>query len=192
MILSQTQSRPPGTRARRAPLPPPVPSRLRLDGHIPALDAVRGLAILMVMAYHFNPRLTNAPGSGRTLVTLFNLGGCGVDLFFVLSGFLITGILFDAKGSMGYFRNFYIRGNCESSPCITVRWSRAFVLLAVPYPHSGASRGGPKYRTAPVLALGLHGATCCSAWKGSYVLGWFSHFWSLAGRGAFLPGLATR
>jgi peptidoglycan/LPS O-acetylase OafA/YrhL len=79
--------------------------------HIPALDGIRGLAILLVMACHFVLYGGLAPGSLHEVVfSRLALGGwVGVDLFFVLSGFLITGILFDAKGSDGYFRNFYMR-----------------------------------------------------------------------------------
>ena len=65
---------------------------------IPQLDAVRGIAILVVMLHN----------SG-TFPRLFAHGWMGVDLFFVLSGFLITGILLDTKQSEGYFNNFYIR-----------------------------------------------------------------------------------
>jgi len=80
--------------------------------HIPELDGARGLAILLVMVLHF----TMEGGIQETNVEIDCLfmraaqfGWIGVDLFFVLSGFLITGILLDAKGSKGYFRNFYIR-----------------------------------------------------------------------------------
>lgn len=71
---------------------------------IPQLDAVRGIAILVVMfhnVYWLFPSL-HFPG-------VLASGWMGVDLFFVLSGFLITGILLDAKGSAGFFRNFYAR-----------------------------------------------------------------------------------
>jgi peptidoglycan/LPS O-acetylase OafA/YrhL len=68
---------------------------------IPQLDSVRGLAVLAVLIHN----------TGRDLYTGFltRNGWMGVDLFFVLSGFLITGILLDTKNSDGYFRNFYAR-----------------------------------------------------------------------------------
>src|SRR5271169_4997773 len=72
------------------------------------LDGVRGVAILLVMVHHFAIS-AKALGFGSRLLTLGELGWCGVDLFFVLSGFLITGILYDSKESSGYFRNFYAR-----------------------------------------------------------------------------------
>ena len=80
-----------------------------IQGHIPALDGVRGLAILVVMIGHFNIGYYPVYGFERDLKTLIETGWWGVDLFFVLSGFLITGILLDAKGSSHYFRNFYVR-----------------------------------------------------------------------------------
>jgi peptidoglycan/LPS O-acetylase OafA/YrhL len=80
-----------------------------LGKHVPALDGLRGLAILLVMTFHF---AWVAPPVGRPakLLTFFmNFGWTGVDLFFVLSGFLITGILLDSKREPTYFRSFYAR-----------------------------------------------------------------------------------
>jgi peptidoglycan/LPS O-acetylase OafA/YrhL len=71
---------------------------------IPQLDAVRGLAILLVMAH--NTSLDFPSYHSRFI---FANGWMGVDLFFVLSGFLISGILLDSKRSPGYFKNFYVR-----------------------------------------------------------------------------------
>jgi len=78
-------------------------------GHIPALDGVRGVAILLVLINHFSPE----KNYGNILAKIFQpITGnmvVGVDLFFVLSGFLITGILLRSRSSEHYFRNFYSR-----------------------------------------------------------------------------------
>ncbi len=79
-------------------------------GHILALDGLRGIAILLVVACHFVSNLgITADGWAWPLVAFAHAGWTGVDLFFVLSGFLITGILVDARGSNSYFKAFYAR-----------------------------------------------------------------------------------
>jgi peptidoglycan/LPS O-acetylase OafA/YrhL len=79
-------------------------------GHIPALDGVRGLAILMVLFGHFF--LTNNVSSNPVIQVVLDLRNqmwIGVTLFFSLSGFLITGILFDTLDCDHYLRTFYGR-----------------------------------------------------------------------------------
>jgi peptidoglycan/LPS O-acetylase OafA/YrhL len=79
-------------------------------GHIPALDGVRGVAILMVLLCHLAPTVNSAKhGFVQVTARLADQGAIGVDLFFVLSGFLITGILLRSKSSPKYFVNFYGR-----------------------------------------------------------------------------------
>jgi peptidoglycan/LPS O-acetylase OafA/YrhL/lysophospholipase L1-like esterase len=73
-------------------------------GFIAELDGLRGIAILMVMVHRFWPR--TGMGLGADVA---GTGWIGVDLFFVISGFLITGILLDTRDDGGYFRNFYAR-----------------------------------------------------------------------------------
>ena len=68
---------------------------------IPQLDSIRGLAVLLVLLHNTDKGLYTG--------ILAHYGWMGVDLFFVLSGFLITGILLDTKNSEEYFRNFYAR-----------------------------------------------------------------------------------
>jgi peptidoglycan/LPS O-acetylase OafA/YrhL len=79
-----------------------------IPNHIPELDGLRGLAILLVIFYHCHEKL-----SGTPLLSLAKWGWIGVNLFFVLSGFLITGILLDSRmtsSSAGrFFRDFYAR-----------------------------------------------------------------------------------
>ena len=78
--------------------------------HNPALDGIRGTAITLVLIFH----LLWANGAAGGLVVRFisslrGAGWIGVDLFFALSGFLITGILFDSLGDGHYLKNFYVR-----------------------------------------------------------------------------------
>lgn len=75
-----------------------------MQRRIPQLDAVRGVAILIVMLHNLSLKYALFRWQ-----QLFNDGWMGVDLFFVLSGLLITGILLDTKDSEGYFKNFYVR-----------------------------------------------------------------------------------
>jgi len=78
---------------------------------IPQLDGLRGVAILMVVVHHFYGDVMNFT-TGVVMQLMFiitSLGWSGVDLFFVLSGFLIGGILLDARDSSNYFRVFYRR-----------------------------------------------------------------------------------
>ncbi|MGP0063323.1 MAG: acyltransferase family protein [Isosphaeraceae bacterium] len=85
--------------------------RVATDRHVPALDGVRGLAILAVLMSHFLPALADAfrTSWAREIVSYAGLGAWGVDLFFVLSGFLITGILLDTRDSPDYWRSFFGR-----------------------------------------------------------------------------------
>ncbi|MFZ3202127.1 MAG: acyltransferase, partial [Candidatus Acidiferrales bacterium] len=82
---------------------------LDLSARIPELDGIRGVAIAMILVAHCFD-IVSRPGSplAYALVPL-HLDWTGVDLFFVLSGFLIGGILLDARESSNYFRVFYTR-----------------------------------------------------------------------------------
>ena len=90
---------------------------------VPQLDAVRGLAVLVVL-------LHNTDKFQYTGFIARN-GWMGVDLFFVLSGFLITGILLDTKGSEGYFRDFYARRCLRIWPLYYCALLLMFVVIPV-------------------------------------------------------------
>jgi peptidoglycan/LPS O-acetylase OafA/YrhL len=81
----------------------------------PALDGLRALAITLVFIDHFG-----GGSHGGLFLELFNkvrvFGPAGVSLFFVLSGFLITGILYDTRLGQHYFKNFYIRRSLRIFP----------------------------------------------------------------------------
>ena len=114
----------------------------------PALDAVRGVAIALVVIYHTG---------------FFEFGWIGVDAFFLLSGYLIGGIVFDRRADPALFRIFYAR--------------RAFRILSL-------------YAVSVVICLGSLGATLASVLTLTQNLAWsfgrfpldlpFSVTWSLA------------
>jgi peptidoglycan/LPS O-acetylase OafA/YrhL len=108
---------------------------------IPALDGLRGMAILLVLLYHFvsSPRI-QPPLFHR----MFAIGWSGVDLFFVLSGFLIGGILLDVRESPNYFRTFYGRRFYRIVPLYYV-WISAYFLVSSIWSSRIAWRSIPIY-----------------------------------------------
>lgn len=84
----------------------PIPDWSR---RIPALDGLRGIAILLVLMRHSIFIMKTTSKFLLPILAVGKLTWSGVDLFFILSGFLIGGILLDAKSSPRYFRTFYLR-----------------------------------------------------------------------------------
>src|ERR1700738_2398743 len=76
------------------------------------LDGLRGIAILLVLVFHFTP----SSGPLFFLAHVFQTGWVGGDLFFVLSGYPIPGILVDSVGRPHYYRNFIIRRSLRIFP----------------------------------------------------------------------------
>ena len=107
------------------------------------MQGLRGVAVLFVVIYHCHPRLV---GTWIDYASLW--GWAGVNLFFVLSGFLITSILLEARGKPHYFRNFYGRRVLRIWPVYVLLL--VFVYLNAPW-YIGPSVGDA-IRTAPWLA----------------------------------------
>lgn len=113
------------------PTPPSHSPRIRHlgRGHIRSLDGLRGMAVLGVMVSHLFPGTTANGGLLlRSIGVTLAFGATGVDLFFVLSGFLITGILYDSLPDSGYFRKFYARRCLRIFP---LYYGVLFTLLAL-------------------------------------------------------------
>jgi peptidoglycan/LPS O-acetylase OafA/YrhL len=151
----------------------PVPSRSAVAAratYVPALDGIRGIAIIWVVLHNATD-MTLAPASGlaHAALLLTHPGWIGVQLFFALSGFLITGGLLDARGSPHYFRDFYARRALRILPL----YYGVLVLLLVVVP------------AIPGLAGSIERGGQASLWL--FTVNWthtapfgFAHFWSLA------------
>ncbi len=117
---------------------PPARSEASFDERIPALDGIRGLALIQVLLIHF-AILNEVPDStvlDKFVAQVFDAGWIAMDSFFVLSGFLITGILYDAKtaGVRNYFRNFYARRSLRIFPAHYAYLLALLVLLPLIMP----------------------------------------------------------
>ena len=111
----------------------PSPGRSR---RIPELDGLRGVAILLVLCWHVAPSLVagRPPAVQRLVSSLIRYTWSGVDLFFVLSGFLLGGILLDHRGSSRYFKTFYLRRFYRIMPLYYVMVALFVVLRLVRRP----------------------------------------------------------
>jgi peptidoglycan/LPS O-acetylase OafA/YrhL len=144
--------------------------------HYASFNGLRGLAVLLVFIHHFGGPIQSF--SDRYLWT-------GVDLFFVLSGFLITGILYDSLGSTRYFRDFYVRRALRIFPV----FFGFFLVLAVAVPlfHLHIEAGLLDFvfyfgnLTFPFSDQAHHNFTIISAMHHGHLveIGNIGHLWSL-------------
>lgn len=153
----------------------PIAQPALRGAHYPALDGVRGLAILVVVLHNFQIYGASLSGiAGRLLQVSIGGGWVGVTLFFVLSGFLITGILLDSQHEPGHFRRFYLRRTLRIAPLYYAVLLVAFVVL----PLAGA------------MPASVRADAPQQFWLWAYLSNWvlpfnianhtFPHFWSLA------------
>ena len=151
-----------------------------MQERIPQLDGIRGIAILVVMLHNYSGKYPFL-----YLDRLFANGWMGVDLFFVLSGFLITGILLDTKQSDGYFKNFYARRCLRIWPLYYSSIFLMFVIIPFLRPSDGHiifQRSGPWWAyplymqnfvvPSPSGAAGLLGVTWSLAIEEQFYLVW--------------------
>lgn len=158
----------------------------QLSRHIPALDGVRGIAILLVMALHFggseiDPTLSNSSSSAvRLYLKIADFGGAGVDLFFVLSGFLITRILLQERGRKHFLRNFYMRRALRIFPLYYGTLIVSFGV--VPFFYRNPSPALQNIYDNQIWLWTYTENIALSAWNQNWNADWLrlNHFWSLA------------
>ncbi len=162
------------------PVQPVLPARLEPappGARLPALDGVRGLAVAMVMLLHFLGWIRAETWPERILASAVGYGKFGPELFFVLSGFLITGILQDSRSRPHYFRNFYVRRVLRIFPLYFAVMA-AVLLIA---PRLPALRGESldvlleQQAWAWTLSINL-----LTAWRGVWSFPYLDHFWSIS------------
>src|SRR5262249_50938340 len=116
-VMDQSPKGLPGMTTQTSPEAAGAWKNTRIAGRIAELDGLRGLAILLVLFYHYVASI----GAPRYplwafVTTSIQLFWSGVDLFFVLSGFLISGTLMDSVESPRYFKTFYLRRSYRIFP----------------------------------------------------------------------------
>jgi peptidoglycan/LPS O-acetylase OafA/YrhL len=156
-----------------------APPADQMKQHLPGLDGLRGLAILMVMFGHFIVVGKNLEVSSPWHRFLQS-GYLGVDFFFVLSGFLITGILIDSKNRTPYFRVFYWRRALRIFPLyyglLAVSWLTVLWLT----PGDRAQLTGNDSPAWFWLYASNIGMAAKGSWLESPTWVGLGHFWSLA------------
>jgi len=143
--------------------------------HLSELDGLRGLAILIVTIYRFARELPTSTIVGEYLHAAISLGQRGVDLFFVLSGFLITGVLLDSSGQQHRFRNFVVRRTLRIFPLYF--FSLALFLFVIP-----ALWRSNIYAEAQAeqFFLWTYLANLRMCFLNQWCFGALDHFWSLS------------
>ena len=143
---------------------------------------MRGIAILLVVLYHY-VGLSEYHGSSSMaygLQRITSMGWTGVDLFFVLSGFLIGGILLDSKSQPAYFQSFYRRRAFRILPIYYAWIAIYFVVAFTPLVRWGAPVDIVRDKWSIVPVYGLFAQNIAWSRGPAYWTAWLSSLWSLA------------
>jgi peptidoglycan/LPS O-acetylase OafA/YrhL len=140
---------------------PNMPQDSPVEHHVPALDGLRGVAVLLVFIFHSVGPLI------PTVAPIGYMGWLGVDLFFVLSGFLITSILLRARDAENYYKVFYARRALRILP---LYYLALILSLLTTHDH---------YTFRAQILFWLNLSNLATAFN-PMLIPWLSHYWSLA------------
>jgi peptidoglycan/LPS O-acetylase OafA/YrhL len=151
-----------------------IPEAPENHRYIPSLDGIRAIAITLVIPHNIDLLRPPVPLVAYPAALVMHSGWIGVQLFFVLSGFLITGNLLDARNSANYFSVFFGRRALRILPLYFGMLTFTFLVL-------------PAVGTLPEE---LRATTSHQIWLWTFLVNWtqpfgagvsgFTHFWSLA------------
>ena len=146
------------------------------------LDGIRGIAILLVVFFHyFTQHAQTIPGSLPAYVVKYlSITWIGVDIFFVLSGYLVGGILLDKRGTTNYFKVFYLRRSVRIFPpyiLLLLFFVVAEKMWASSFP---AGMGWLLDKPLPFWTYGLYLQNFWMAFQGDFGANFIAATWSLA------------
>jgi peptidoglycan/LPS O-acetylase OafA/YrhL len=156
-----------------------------ISKHIPIIDGMRAYAVLMVCQLHFflideSSLYKFNKFIGVILFKLSDFGHRGVDFFFIVSGFLITGILLDSKKSNKYFSAFYGRRFLRIFPLYYFVLAVSFFIL--PHLLQVDAAAGAVIKNQAWLwtyTSNFSRVVGFSGWDSGLTFPWFGHFWTL-------------
>lgn len=150
--------------------------------YLKELDAVRGLAIVMVVVWHYiiYPLSFNEDNFSRYFSTILGLTWSGVELFFVLSGFLITNILLENRYSKNLYPVFFLRRAARILPCYLI-----LIFIGLIFKELLLDDAGNQYpflfgNPIPLWSYLLFLQNFFFVKQGSFSGQWFAPTWSLA------------
>ncbi|MGH9443115.1 MAG: acyltransferase family protein [Thermoanaerobaculia bacterium] len=141
---------------------------------MPALDGIRGFGVLAVLAIHFvgvDPAAAGGRGNAGAFLDFLAIA-LGIPVFFILSGFLITGILLESREKPRYFRNFYGRRALRIFPAYFAVLTVVFVIHPA-WGRAIAGSSSPRWLWTYLTNIEI-------AHRHRWSYGYLSHFWSLA------------